>query len=102
MRATLRGLIAGIILGAAVILLLLWGGGDLDSWQSRLGSITLTILLFAFAGGNRGAFHGAKIELKRHRSRCRTTAKRLAALTSSSPCLSTYSRPASHRLAAGR
>jgi hypothetical protein len=56
MRATLRGLIAGIILGAAVILFLLWGGGVLGSWQSRLGSITLTILLFAFAGAIGGLF----------------------------------------------
>jgi hypothetical protein len=61
MRATLRGLIAGIILAAAVILLLLWGGGGgLDSWQSRLGSIALTILLFAFAGAVGGLFMGQK------------------------------------------
>jgi hypothetical protein len=60
MRTTLRGLIAGIILGAAVVLLLLWGGGVLDSWQSRLGSITLTILLFAFAGAIGGLFMGGK------------------------------------------
>ena len=59
-RATIRGLIGGAFLGVAVVLLLMWGGGVLDSWQSRFVSITLTISLFAFAGAIGGLFMGRK------------------------------------------
>jgi hypothetical protein len=56
----LRGLIGGTIVGALVTAGLMWSAGDLDRWQSRTGSIALTILLFAFAGTIGGIFMGRK------------------------------------------
>jgi hypothetical protein len=56
----LRGLIGGTIVGALLAAGLMWSAGDLDRWQTRTGSIALTILLFAFAGTVGGIFMGRK------------------------------------------
>ena len=56
----IRGLIGGAIVGALLAAGLMWSAGDLERWQSRTGSIALTILLFAFAGTVGGIFMGRK------------------------------------------
>jgi hypothetical protein len=56
--SAIRGLIGGVILGIAVAVLLMWGGTGLLDWQSKLGSVILTVLLFALAGGVGGLFMG--------------------------------------------
>jgi len=57
---TIRGFIGGLIAGIVVVLGLMWTAGDLDRWQSRLVSISLTIVLFAVAGAVGGFSMGKK------------------------------------------
>jgi hypothetical protein len=54
----IRGFIGGTIVGVAIVLGLMWSAGNLDRWQTRSGSITLTILLFALAGAVGGLYMG--------------------------------------------
>ena len=54
--SAIRGLIGGVILGIAIAVLLMWGGTGLLDWQSKLGSVILTVLLFALAGAAGGLF----------------------------------------------
>jgi hypothetical protein len=58
--SAIRGFVAGVVVGVAIVFGLMWTAGDLDRWQSRSGSIALTILLFAFAGAIGGIFMGKK------------------------------------------
>ena len=52
----MRGLIGGVIVGIVVAVLLMWSGTGLLDWQSKLGSVILTVLLFALAGAAGGLF----------------------------------------------
>jgi len=58
LRSALRGLIIGLLGGVVVVVVLMWSAGDLELWQTRSGSIALTILLFAFSGIIGGLFMG--------------------------------------------